>query len=77
MAGRKYNELLTYKPNFKLRGFNPQPVAGNIPYEADSVSNPSCQGSHLWEEFWEEQYDRCVNGYNTGGIWIPGRYYFI
>jgi hypothetical protein len=75
-SGRKYNEIANYKPILKNRGFNPQPVAGNIPYEADSYSNPDCIGSHIWEEFWEEQYERCVHGYTTGGMKISGRYYF-
>lgn len=65
-----------YQPIFKTRAFNPNPMAGNIPYEADSISNPKCVDSRVFEEFWEEQVNYCINGYDTGGIHIPGRYYY-
>lgn len=65
-----------YTPIVKLKGFNPSPVAGNIPFFADSRVNPDAVGSSLYEEFWAEQVDRCLNGYRTGGVDIPGRYYY-
>lgn len=35
------------------------------------------KGSVDWEEYWEQELDRCMNGYKpTGGTWIPGQYYF-
>jgi len=64
-----------YTPIIKMRGFNPKPVAGNIPIYADSVGNPKCIGTPNWEEFWLEQIYYCLNGYDTGGLHIPGRYY--
>ena len=65
-----------YKPIVKGKGFNPNPVAGNIPIFADSVINPKVVGTHAYEQWWDEQIDRCINGYDTAGIHIPGRYYF-
>lgn len=65
-----------YTPLIKLKGFDPSPVAGKIPIWADSRSNPDIIDSPNYIEFWEEQYDRCINGYRTGGLDIPGRYYF-
>lgn len=65
-----------YSLLIKHKGFDPSPVAGKIPFFANSLVNPDCVGSSLWEEWWEEQHDRNVNGYYTGGQWIPGRYYF-
>lgn len=66
----------TYVPIIKNKGFNPKPVAGNIPIFADSVSNPKCIGTSLWEEWWLEQFYYLENGYTTGGIWIPPFYYY-
>lgn len=66
----------TYRPIIKPRGFNPSPIAGKIPMYADEISNPNCIGTNAHTEFWEEQIDRCINGYTTGGIKIPGRYYY-
>ena len=65
-----------YVPLIKPAGFNPYPVAGNIPLYADSIINPKVLGTKAYEDFWNEQFDRCINGYDTGGIHIPGRYYF-
>lgn len=61
----------------KDRGFCPNPIAlRGIPEYADSLANKKVIGTPAWTEFWEEQLDRCLNGYYTGGMWIPGRYYF-
>ena len=65
-----------YAPIIKSKGFNPSPVAGRIPFWADSERNPDCIGTKNWEEFWLEQIYYCLNGYTTGGIWIPPVYYF-
>lgn len=67
---------LNYNPIRKSKHFDPQPVAGNIPIYADIWKNPSAEDTPECIEFWEEQFDYCVNGYETGGIWIPGRYYY-
>jgi hypothetical protein len=65
-----------YQLRLKKRGFDPSPIAGNIPYWADEISNPRCVGTTAHEDFWNEQIDRCINGYETAGIKIPGRYYY-
>ena len=65
-----------YTPIIKHVGFNPSPIAGKIPYWADSVSNRKCVGTKAWEDFWFEQLYYCLNGYNTGGQFIPGPYYY-
>lgn len=68
---------MDYHPIRKHLHFDPCPVAGNIPFYADSRKNPKCVDTQAYEDFWSEQFDRCVNGYETGGIWIPGRYYYF
>ncbi len=65
-----------YSPIIKKAGFNPSPVAGNIPYWADSISNPKCAGTRAWEDFWLEQFYYCLHGYDTGGMHISGPYYY-
>lgn len=66
-----------YTPIIKHGGFNPNPISGRIPAFADSTRNPDVIGTKLYDEFWEEQIDRCVNGYITGKTFIPGRYYYF
>ena len=63
--------LSDYSPIIKDKGFDPYPVAGKIPDFANSVMFPDVDGSRLHQEFWDEQIDRCVNGYTTGGIRLP------
>jgi hypothetical protein len=71
------NKKGIYVPIRKGKGFNPNPVASEgIPTFADSISNPDNVETKAYQDYWEEQYDRCVNGYETGGIFIPGRYYY-
>lgn len=66
-----------YTPIIKKRGFLPNPVAVNgIPEYADSSLNEDVKGTVAWEEWWYEQIYYCLNGYNTGGMYIPGRYYY-
>ena len=65
-----------YVPVVKDLNFMPNPVAGNIPIWADGMANPKVIGTSRHTEFWNEQIDRCINGYTTGGVYIPGRYYF-
>lgn len=60
----------------KNKGFDPSPVAGKIPLHADSINNPRCIGTEAYEDFWLTQIDRCQHGYETAGLWIPGRYYY-
>jgi hypothetical protein len=70
-------EPLNYHPIRKGLHFDPQPVAGNIPYYADIIRNPACENTKGCVDFWEEQFEYCKNGYTTAGIFIPGRYYFF
>src|SRR6056297_2898902 len=64
-----------YDPIIKKKGFNPSPYAGNIPFYADSISNPKCIGTPEHQAFWEEVFYYCMNGYDTGGLHIPGEYF--
>ena len=66
-----------YSPIIKHKGFNPNPISGRIPPFANALINPDVVGTPLYIEFWDEQIDRCQNGYLTGGMNIPGRYYFF
>lgn len=64
-------------PYIKGKGFNPAPlVTDGIPDYADSVKNPKVVGTPEYETFWQEQLYRCMNGYQTGGIFLPGRFYY-
>lgn len=66
-----------YSPIIKKKNFCPSPVAKyGIADIADSYSNPAVVGTVAYEDWWNEQIDRCINGYQTGGLWIPGRYYW-
>ena len=66
-----------YVPIPKGKNFLPNPVAVNgIPWHADGENNPRAIGTKAYEEWWDEQFDRCLNGYDTGGIHITGRYYY-
>jgi len=64
-------------PYIKGKGFCPNPlVVDGIPDYADASINPKVVGTTDYENFWNEQIYRCVNGYQTGGIFIPGRFYY-
>lgn len=55
--------------------FNPV-VKYGIPDYADSIKNPKVIGTPKWEAYWNEQLYYIKNGYQTGGIYLPGRYYY-
>lgn len=64
-------------PIIKTSKFCPNPVAlYGVPEYADSRMFPDVVGTKNWEEYWLEQIDYCLNGYWTGGILIPNRYYY-
>lgn len=66
-----------YIPIVKAKNFLPNPVAVNgIPDFADSSRDSSVIGTAKWEDWWIEQFYYCINGYETGGFKIPGRYYY-
>ena len=71
------SNILSSRPYIiKDKGFCPNPIAlYGIPEYADS-QNKKVIGTVNYEDYWNEQIDYCINGYNTGGLWIPGRYYF-
>jgi len=33
-------------------------------------------GTEEYDDYWDEQEDRCKNGYEVGGFWITGKHYF-
>jgi hypothetical protein len=33
-------------------------------------------GSSMWRDYWAEQLERCINGYEVGGLRITGDHYF-
>ncbi len=69
--------MIQRPPYRKSKGFLPNPVVRfGIPFEADSILNPKCVGTAKWEDYWNEQLYYIKNGYQTGGIFIPGRYYY-
>lgn len=69
--------MADYFPLIKGKGFCPNPVAKfGIPKHADSASFPMVLGTQAHEDWWLEQIEYCINGYQTGGIYIPGRYYY-
>jgi hypothetical protein len=69
--------MAIYTPIIKKKGFDPSPVARfGIPDYANSAINPTVEGTLAHEEFWKEEMDRILHGYKTGGIFIPGRYYY-
>ena len=74
--GKPFEMGKSYTPLIKHAGFDPKPVSGKIPFFADSLKNPDCIGTPLFTEWWDEQNDRCLNGYITAGQYIPGRYYY-
>ena len=64
-------------PYIKGKGFNPAPIVSDgIPDYADGSRNPKVIGTPEYEIFWNEQIYRCINGYQTGGIFLPGRFYY-
>ena len=61
----------------KGKNFEPAPIIRyGIPKYADSVRDKSVIGTPAWEEFWGEQLYYIMNGYQTGGVFIPGRLYY-
>lgn len=71
-------KFIAYNPRIKDRGFCPNPIVRyGIPAYADSVSYPDVVKTVAWEDWWFEQFEYCINGYDTGGLHIPGRYYFL
>lgn len=65
-------------PLAKSKNYVPNPIARyGVPAHADSSINPKVIGTQAYNEFWNEQLYYIHNGYETGGIRIPGRYYYF
>lgn len=65
-------------PLKKPKGYLPNPIARfGLPSYADSSTNPKAIGTQAYNDFWNEQLYYIHNGYETGGIRIPGRYYYF
>jgi hypothetical protein len=47
-----------------------------IPKYADSSRDKRVIGTPGWENFWNEEIYKCVNGISAGGMNIPGRFYY-
>lgn len=64
-------------PYIKSKGFVPDPIARHgIPKYADTRINPKAKGTYDWQKYWEDQLYYIHNGYETGGMTIPGRFYY-
>lgn len=69
--------MILNSPYLKGKGYCPNPVVvKGIPKEANSALNPNVIGTVAWEQYWTEQLNYCLNGYQTGGLTLPGRYYY-
>jgi intein/homing endonuclease len=69
--------LISNAPYYKGKGFCVNPVVKyGIPACADSRRNKKVIGTADYERYWEEQLYYCKNGYQTGGLWVPGRFYY-
>lgn len=42
----------------------------------DPEYTPALEGSLQYLDYWREELKRCKEGYEVGGVWIPGVYYF-
>src|SRR6185369_8509496 len=51
-------------------------VLKGIPAYADSTKNPDVIGTPEYEEFWNEELRKIVQGFWIKDIWIPGRFYY-
>src|SRR3989304_4354356 len=66
----KHGQLLKHKR------YCPNPVVKyGVPSYADAKLNPKVVDTLAYHQWWGEQLYYIHNGYTTGGITIPGRYY--
>ena len=45
-------------------------------FETHDMYTKALPGTYQYKEFWDEQVNRCLKGYQIGDLWIPGPYYF-
>lgn len=48
-----------------------------IHFEKYGVYTDAPKGTKPYDDYWKQQTLRCLNGYEVGGWWIPGEYYFF
>ena len=66
-----------YIPIIKKKGFLPNPIARfGVPKEFDGRIDSNVMKSEAHRMYWDEQFNYCINGYETGGLRIPGMYYY-
>ncbi len=71
------SDIIQRPPYIKGKGYCVNPVAiFGIPKYADSKNYPNVIGTVAWEQYWREQLYYIKNGYQTGGLFVPGRYYW-
>src|SRR3990167_1362431 len=60
----------------KSKNFVPNPIIKyGIPSYADAIANPKVKNTPAYNAWWEDQVYYAINGYKTGGLYLPGRYY--
>lgn len=65
-------------PYYKGKNFCANPVVKfGIPKYADASLDKKVIGTPDYLKYWEEQLYYIHNGYQTGGLWLPGRYYYF
>ena len=56
------------KKTFDVQAYRPIPNHGHPKLDQNSL---------IYQDYWEEEMNRCINGYKPiGGDWIPGNYYW-
>lgn len=61
----------------KSRKYCPNPIVKRgVPAYADAIANPKVVNTLAYHQYWEEQLYFIKNGYQAGGLFIPGRYYY-
>jgi intein/homing endonuclease len=64
-------------PYIKSKNFCANPIIKyGIPKYADSVKDPRVINTPAWEEFWNEEIYKIINGVTSGGVYMPGRFYY-
>ncbi len=45
-------------------------------FEKNKCYTDAFPGTRDYDDFWDREEKRCLEGYQVGDLWIPGRYYF-
>lgn len=73
-------ELTGYKPLTTTKGLDFRPEWFTETRDKFKRTNHYCQyprGTKAFNEFWDEQYRRCRNGYTVNGYTVTGDHYFF